>query len=82
MDVVTRADEAGLGTTAQGFAIIVEGLRKRYGSLVAVDGISFRVKEREIFGLLGPNGAGKTSILRILSTVLRPTSGTASVNGC
>ena len=37
MGVVTRADEAGLGTTAQGFAIVVDGLRKRYGSLVAVD---------------------------------------------
>jgi len=45
MSVVTRPGESGLGTETQGFAIIVEGLRKRYGSLVAVDGISFRVKE-------------------------------------
>jgi sodium transport system ATP-binding protein len=54
----------------------------RRGSFVALAGISFSAQEGEIYGLLGPNGAGKTSVLRILSTVLRPTSGTASVNGC
>src|SRR5437899_5490450 len=81
MDVVTRADEAGLGTTAQGFAIIVEGLRKRYGSLVAVDGISFRVREREIFGLLGPNGAGKTTTVEILEGLRQADAGRAVVAG-
>src|SRR5438477_10318688 len=53
----------------------------RGGELIALAGVSFVARPGETFGLLGPNGAGKTSILRILSTVLRPTSGTASVNG-
>jgi len=66
--------------------IHVCGLTKSYadlrrGPLVALAGISFEARAGEIYGLLGPNGAGKTSVLRILSTVLRPTSGTASVNG-
>lgn len=52
------------------------------GSRLAVAGISFDAKAGEIFGLLGPNGAGKTTALRILSTVLQPTSGYARVNGC
>ena len=53
----------------------------RRGQFVALAGVSFDARPGEIYGLLGPNGAGKTSILRILSTVLRPTSGTASVCG-
>jgi sodium transport system ATP-binding protein len=53
----------------------------RRGEFIAVNGISFDAKPGEIYGLLGPNGAGKTTVLRILSTVLRPTSGTALVNG-
>ncbi len=53
----------------------------RRGSVPAVDCISFSVQPGEIFGLLGPNGAGKTTCLRILSTVLKPTSGTATVAG-
>ena len=66
--------------------IHVRNLTKHYadlkrGKLVALDGISFDALPGEIFGLLGPNGAGKTTALRILSTVLRPTSGTATVNG-
>ncbi|MCU0878064.1 MAG: ATP-binding cassette domain-containing protein [Pirellulaceae bacterium] len=53
----------------------------RRGQFVALAGISFDAVPGEIYGLLGPNGAGKTSALRILSTVLRPTSGQATVNG-
>jgi sodium transport system ATP-binding protein len=53
----------------------------RRGEFVALDGISFTAVPGEIYGLLGPNGAGKTSALRILSTVLRPTGGSASING-
>ena len=54
----------------------------RRGKLVALGGISFDAVEGQIFGLLGPNGAGKTTALRILSTVLRASGGSASVNGC
>lgn len=61
--------------------IAVEGLVKTYGSLTAVKGITFHVKEREIFGFLGPNGAGKTTTIKILSTLLHPTSGRAEVAG-
>lgn len=53
----------------------------RRGRFVALGGISFHTKPGQIFGLLGPNGAGKTTILRILSTVLRPSSGSATING-
>src|SRR5687767_12425512 len=53
----------------------------RRGQFVALAGITFDALAGQIYGLLGPNGAGKTSALRILSTVLRPTSGTATVNG-
>jgi sodium transport system ATP-binding protein len=53
----------------------------RRGQFVALGGISFRAEPGQIYGLLGPNGAGKTTALRILSTMLRPTSGTATVNG-
>jgi sodium transport system ATP-binding protein len=53
----------------------------RRGRLVALGGISFDAKPGQVYGLLGPNGAGKTTALRILSTVLRPTSGTATING-
>src|SRR4030042_5094312 len=61
--------------------IEVDGLHKRYNSITAVDGISFRVREGEIFGLLGPNGAGKTTTLLMLTTLIEPTSGTAKVSG-
>ncbi len=62
-------------------AIHVENLTKRFDDLVAVDNISFEIAQGEIFGLLGPNGAGKTTTISMLATMLRPTSGSATVNG-
>ncbi len=61
--------------------IEVRHICKRFGSLAAVDDISFAVKPGEIFGLLGPNGAGKSTLIRILTTLIDPTSGTATVAG-
>ena len=52
-----------------------------FGKFTAVDNISFDVKKGEIFGLLGPNGAGKSTTLRMLSTLAKPTSGTATIGG-
>ena len=67
--------------------IHVEGLSKSYtdlrrGKFIALDAVSFEALPGQVYGLLGPNGAGKTTVLRILSTVLRPTAGIATVNGC
>jgi ABC-2 type transport system ATP-binding protein len=62
-------------------AINVQQIVKRFGDFTAVDGISFTVDVGEIFGLLGPNGAGKSTLIRMLTTLLQPTSGTALVNG-
>ena len=61
--------------------IEVQHLTKRYGRFTAVDGVSFRVERGEILGFLGPNGAGKSTAVRMLTTLLRPTSGTARVAG-
>jgi ABC-2 type transport system ATP-binding protein len=62
-------------------AIIVENLQKRFGSVVALDGVSFSVPTGTVLGLLGPNGAGKTTAVRVLTTILRPDSGRAEVLG-
>src|SRR5438067_8306237 len=62
-------------------AIVVEGLVKRFGTVVALDGIDFEVPAGTVFGLLGPNGAGKTTVVRILATILRPDGGRAEVLG-
>ena len=78
---MTQQEEAFPDAYTSGFAIAVDGLRKRYGSLVAVDGISFRVKDREIFGLLGPNGAGKTTTVEILEGLRDADGGRAIVAG-
>ena len=62
-------------------AIQVDDLTKRFGETVAVDDLSFTVESGELFGLLGPNGAGKSTLINMLVTLLRPSSGTASVDG-
>ena len=61
--------------------IIAEGLVRHFGDVQAVKGINLEVKAGEIFGFLGPNGAGKSTVVRMLTTLLRPTSGTAHVAG-
>lgn len=59
----------------------VRNLRKEYGNLTAVRGISFQLQPGDVFGFIGSNGAGKTTTIRMLSTLLEPTSGTALLNG-
>lgn len=70
-----------LGRMVMAYAVIVENLVKCYGRFTALKGISFSVNEGEVFGLIGPNGAGKTTTLRIIATLLKPTSGTVKVYG-
>lgn len=63
-------------------AIVAQNLTRRFGALTAVDDLSFRVAEGEIFGLVGPDGAGKTTTIRLLTSILEPTAGEAWVDGC
>jgi ABC-2 type transport system ATP-binding protein len=70
-----------MASPADGPVIEVVGLRKRYGDIVAVDGVSFDVQRGEVFGLLGPNGAGKTTTVEILEGLRRPDEGTVHVLG-
>jgi ABC-2 type transport system ATP-binding protein len=62
-------------------AIEVQEIKKCFGAFCAVDNLSFAVQEGEIFGLLGPNGAGKSTLIRMLTTLIPPTSGTARIDG-
>ncbi|MBP7971925.1 MAG: ATP-binding cassette domain-containing protein [Candidatus Nanopelagicales bacterium] len=62
-------------------AVVAEGLVKTYGDVKALDGLDLEVKEQSVLGLLGPNGAGKTTAVRILTTLLRPNAGHATVGG-
>jgi ABC-2 type transport system ATP-binding protein len=62
-------------------AITTRGLVRRFGTMVAVDGVDLTVHEGEIYGFLGPNGAGKSSFVRVLCTLLRPSGGSATVAG-
>ena len=65
----------------QELAVEVNDLVKRYGEKAAVDGVTFDAKRGEVFGFLGPNGAGKTTTIKVLTTLIHPTSGKASVLG-
>src|SRR5262245_21895437 len=62
-------------------AVVVEHLTKKFGDFTADDDLNFFVKRDEIFGILGPNGAGKSTLIRMLTTLIRPTSGNATVMG-
>jgi ABC-2 type transport system ATP-binding protein len=64
---------------AFGLAVEAESLVKQFGNIRALDGLSFNIKQGEIFGLIGPNGAGKTTTLRIICTLLLPTSGSIHI---
>ena len=63
--------------------VVIEanGLERTFGEVVAVDGIDLAVIRGEVFGFLGPNGAGKSTTVRMLTTLLRPTGGTARIGG-
>jgi ABC-2 type transport system ATP-binding protein len=61
--------------------ITTQDLRREFGTLVAVDRLNIRIREGDIYGFLGPNGAGKTTTIRMLSTLIKPTSGTACIMG-
>ena len=74
-------DQADAGDLAGPVAIRARGLSKRFGSIVALDGLDLDVPSGSIFGLLGPNGAGKTTTIRILTGLARPTAGDATVAG-
>jgi len=63
------------------YAVEVENLAKRFGDFLAVDHLNFKVQSGEIFGLLGPNGAGKSTLIRMMTTLVPPTEGTARING-
>ena len=80
-NIQTPATSAPSSEAAQTAVIHVENLRHRYGERVALDGVTFDVHASEIFGLLGPNGSGKTTMFRILSTLMLPSGGQASIAG-
>jgi ABC-2 type transport system ATP-binding protein len=61
--------------------IEIQGLTKKYGSLTALDDLNLTIEEGAVFGFIGPNGAGKTTTMRILTTLLKPSSGRAWVAG-
>jgi ABC-2 type transport system ATP-binding protein len=75
------AGQSEAGTASSDAVIIVDHLTKQFGERVAFSDVSFSVNRGEVFGFLGPNGAGKTSTVRTLSTLVTPTSGSASVAG-
>src|SRR3982074_3639633 len=66
---------------AESFAVDVQGVQKKFGSLHALDGVTLRVRSGEIYGLLGPNGAGKTTLIRTIVGLVAPDSGTVTVLG-
>lgn len=80
-DVVQQAMEPKPDSSKNGLVISVTDLTRRFGDFTAVNKISFNVREGEIFGFLGPNGAGKSTTIKIMCTLLQPTSGQIEVAG-
>jgi ABC-2 type transport system ATP-binding protein len=78
---VARAENLAPAAQPARTAVSTNALRKTFGEFEAVKGVSFSVPEGGNFGLLGPNGAGKSTLIRMLTTLMRPTSGTATVSG-
>lgn len=76
-------DDASVATSADGAAdmIVCRDLSKRFGGFTAVQSMSLSIRKGELFGFLGPNGAGKTTTIKMLTGLLHPTSGTASIGG-
>src|SRR5690242_15699903 len=72
---------AGVSSPTPAAVIRVDRLVKRYGDLTAVNEVSFSVAPGEIFAFLGPNGAGKTTTIKMLTTLLKPTSGRVEIDG-
>ena len=81
MTMPTRQRSAARHATTEPPAIVADALVKHYGDVTALDGLSFTVPTGTVFGLLGPNGAGKSTAIKILTTLSRPTSGSATVAG-
>src|SRR5512146_1883280 len=77
----TRATGGSMADVRPYPAVVVRDLTRRFGTFTAVDQVSFTVAEGEIFGFLGPNGAGKTTTIKMLTALLRPSSGQAVVAG-
>jgi ABC-2 type transport system ATP-binding protein len=69
------------GASGSDDTVVVRGLRKSFGSLVAVEGLDLAIRRGEVFGLLGPNGSGKTTTIRMLCGLMEPTAGSATVVG-
>src|SRR5438270_6621932 len=80
-EVVTFDEPMPSSTNGHVPAIVVSGLVKNFGELRAVRGVEFEVATGEVFGFLGPNGAGKTTTINMLCTLVKPTSGSATVAG-
>lgn len=81
MPVVSNLANPPAASAQRKIAVDVRDICKQFGELVAVNHVSFQVYSGEIFGLLGPNGAGKSTLIRMLTTLVPPTSGTATVAG-
>jgi len=79
--VEVRSNGHATSAAAAPNAIEVDHIVKKYGDFTAVDNVSFKVKEGEIFGLLGPNGAGKSTLIRMMTTLIPITAGTAHISG-